>query len=96
MNENVKNPARATPLDPEAKAAMTARYGEAESNVPAVWNETIDVILGHRSVRGFLSDPLPSGTLETLVAAGQSASSSSNVQAWTVIAVESPETLSPG
>jgi nitroreductase len=71
---------------------MGARYGAAEGNVPAVWNETIDVILKHRSVRRFLSDPLPPGTVETLVAAGQSASSSSNVQAWTVIAVENAET----
>jgi nitroreductase len=92
MNESVKTPASATPLDPEAQAAMAARYGAVESNVPAVWNETIDVLLKHRSVRGFLSDPLPAGTVETLVAAGQSASSSSNVQAWTVIAVENADT----
>ena len=52
----------------------------------------MDLLLSHRSVRGFLSDPLPAGTLEALVAAAQSASSSSNVQAWTVIAVENPET----
>ena len=43
-------------------------------------------------MRGFLSDPLPPGTLEALVAAAQSASSSSNVQAWTVIAIENAET----
>jgi nitroreductase len=92
MNESVKVPASATPIDDDAKAAMAARYGTTEGDVPAVWNETIEVILGHRSVRGFLSDPLPPGTLETLVAAGQSASSSSNVQAWTVIAVKNQDT----
>jgi nitroreductase len=92
MNESFKAPASATPLAREVETAMSARYGAPEGNIPAVWNETIDVILSHRSVRGFLSDPLPPGTLETLVAAGQSASSSSNVQAWTVIAVENPET----
>jgi len=91
MNESFKAPAHATPLDADAKTAIAARYGATEGNIPAVWNETIDVLLGHRSVRGFLSDPLPPGTLETLVAAAQSASSSSNVQAWTVIAVESPQ-----
>src|SRR5256885_2154718 len=92
MNESFKAPASAIAIDSDVKTAMVARYGVSEGDVHPVWNETIDVILSHRSVRGFLSDPLPLGTVETLVAAGQSASSSSNVQAWTVIAVENPET----
>ena len=92
MNESVRTAANATPLDPVAKTALASRYGAREANLSAVWNETIDVLLSHRSVRGFLSDPLPPGTLETLVAAAQSASSSSNVQAWTLIAIEDRET----
>jgi len=52
------------------------------------WNETIATILGHRSVRAFLPDPLPKGTLERIVAAASSASTSSNLQTWSVVAVE--------
>lgn len=48
-------------------------------------------MLNHRSVRHFLRDPLPANTVETLVAAAQSAPTSSNLQTWSVIAVESQE-----
>ena len=54
------------------------------------WNETIATLLDHRSVRGFLPDPVPSGTLETLIAAAQSAATSSNMQLWSAIAVTDP------
>jgi nitroreductase len=94
MNESIKTPADAAPVSCDVTSAIAARYGTAESNVPLAWNDTIELLLSHRSVRGFLSDPLPPGTLEALVAAAQSASSSSNVQAWTVIAVQNAETKS--
>src|SRR5581483_12157032 len=58
---------------------------------PAHWNDVLATILAHRSVRGFRPDPLPDGTLELLVAAAQSASTSSNLQFWSVIAVEQPD-----
>ncbi len=47
-------------------------------------------MLSHRSVRAYLPDALPIGTVETLIAAAQSAASSSNLQPWSVIAVEDP------
>ncbi|WP_249730095.1 MULTISPECIES: NADPH-dependent oxidoreductase [unclassified Chelatococcus] len=47
-------------------------------------------MLAHRSVRAFLPRALPDGTLETLVAAAQSASSSSNLQTWSVVSVTDP------
>lgn len=92
MNETVKTPTSATAVSCDVTSAIAARYGAAEADVPLAWNDTIELLLSHRSVRGFLSDPLPAGTLEALVAAGQSASSSSNVQAWTMIAVENAAT----
>lgn len=92
MNETVKTPASATPVSCDVTSAIAARYGKNEADVPMAWNETMELLLSHRSVRGFLSDPLPPGTLEALVAAAQSASTSSNVQAWTVIAVENADT----
>lgn len=70
--------------------ALTARYG-ADALPPAgPWNETIGVMLGHRSVRRFLPTPVPEGTLETMIAAAQSASTSSNLQAWSVVVVSDP------
>lgn len=92
MNESVKTPTSATPVNCDVSSSVAARYGATESNVPLAWNDTMDLLLNHRSVRAFLGDPLPAGTLEALVAAAQSASTSSNVQAWTVIAVTNPET----
>ena len=69
--------------------ALAQRYGSA---LPPAgpWNETIAVMLDHRSVRGFLPDAVPAGTLETLIAAAQSAASSSNMQLWSAIAVSDP------
>lgn len=54
------------------------------------WNEVLATLLGHRSVRAFLPTPVPDATLSRLVAAAQSASSSSNLQVWSVIAVRDP------
>ena len=83
MNESIRTPTTAVPVSCDVSSSVAARYGAAESNVPLAWNDTIELLLSHRSVRGFLSDPLQPGVLEALVAAAQSASSSSNVQAWT-------------
>jgi nitroreductase len=71
------------------QAALAARYGAA---VPAAgpWNASIAGMLDHRSVRGYRPDALPPGTLETLVAAAQSAATSSNLQTWSVVSVEDP------
>lgn len=51
----------------------------------------IEMLLRHKSVRKFLPDALQPGTLEILIAAGQSASTSSMLQTWTAIAIEDPE-----
>ena len=72
---------------------LGARYGTpwpGHEACPDALNDTVRVLLAHRSVRAYLSDALPPGTLETLVAAAQSASTSSNLQAWSVVAVEDP------
>lgn len=64
------------------------RHGEWPQGAP--WNETIETLLQHRSVRSYLDKPLPEGTLHTLVAAAQSAATSSNLQAWSLLAIEDP------
>ena len=72
-------------------AAMFARYRRDDSPKPTQWNETLDLLLAHRSHRAFLPQPLPEGALETIIAAAQSASTSSNLQAWSVVAVTDQE-----
>lgn len=72
-------------------AVLAARYGAAGARLALRWNETIANLLNHRSVRAYTREPLPPSTIETLVAAAQSAPSSSNLQVWSVIAVENSE-----
>lgn len=68
---------------------LDARYGQGAPAWHAV-NETIENLMDHRSVRAYTDQPLATGTLELLVAAAQSASTSSNLQTWSVVAVEDP------
>lgn len=82
-------PDHASPASPGADAAarLEDRYRSAMP-APAAWSPVIDLLLQHRSVRAYRPDPLPPGTLEALVAAAQSAATSSNLQTWSVVAVE--------
>lgn len=54
-------------------------------------NETINLLMAHRSIRKYADKPVPREIIEQVVAAGQMASSSSNVQAYSVIAVTDAE-----
>jgi nitroreductase len=69
---------------------LAARYGGRESPPsPAIpWNATLETILTHRSIRRYSARPLPDGLVELLAAAAQSAPSSSNLQAFSIVAVE--------
>lgn len=66
---------------------LKERYG---NHPPAlnVINDTLATMLNHRSVRAYTNQPLPDQTLETLIAAAQSAATSSNLQVWSVVAVQ--------
>jgi nitroreductase len=75
----------AQPVAPEA--ALYARYGTGLP-LPSTWNATLDILLAHRSVRAYLPDAVPPDTVDLMVAAAQSASSSSNLQVWSVAVVE--------
>jgi nitroreductase len=74
-----------------AHALLTQRNRDSSLPAPPQWNQVLETIINHRSVRGFLPDALPAGTLELLIAAAQSASTSSNLQVWSVVAVQEPE-----
>jgi len=73
---------------------LTARYGldAPEVHMDAfAENTALPLLLAHKSVRLFQPKPLPAGTLELLGAAAQSAASSSNLQTWSVVAIQDPE-----
>ncbi|OZD62339.1 NADPH-dependent oxidoreductase [Rhodococcus sp. 06-1059B-a] len=72
-------------------APVFQRYRDPDLRELAHRNETLEVLLSHRSVRSFTSDPIDTATIETIVAAAQSAPTSSNLQAWSVVAVRDPE-----
>lgn len=66
------------------------RYGTDQRADTSNWNAALGTILSHRSVRTYLPKPVPDGVLELIVAAAQSAPTSSGLQAWSVIAVTDP------
>lgn len=74
--------------DQNGAAAIFERYRRDDSLKPTQWNETLDTLLAHRSHRNYLKEPLPPDALNIIVAAAQSASTSSNLQVWSVVAVE--------
>ena len=78
--------------DPQTAGDLAIqRYRRADAPVPADWTAALQVLVAHRSVRAFSAAPLPGGLLETLVTAAQSAPSSSNLQVWSLVAVEDVE-----
>ena len=54
-------------------------------------NPTIELIHQHGSVRQYKTDPLPREMVETIVAAGQRAATSSNLQMFSVVALTDPD-----
>jgi len=73
----------------QSLSAAAARYGDPDLELP-VPNETVALQFAHRSVRRFRADPVSDEQLATMVAAAQSAPTSSNLQAWSVVAVRDP------
>ncbi|HEY1132964.1 MAG TPA: NADPH-dependent oxidoreductase [Nocardioides sp.] len=70
--------------------SVTRRYGDPDLSLD-VTSDVIDLQLAHRSVRRFGTRPVSDAELEALVAAAQSAPTSSNLQPWSVVAVRDPE-----
>ncbi|QGQ98009.1 oxygen-insensitive NADPH nitroreductase [Paenibacillus psychroresistens] len=54
-------------------------------------NPTINQILDHRSIRKFKNEPISKEQIKAVIESAQMASSSSNMQAYTVIGITSPE-----
>jgi nitroreductase len=74
-----------------ANLALEARYGRAPADAEKALHPVIAGLLAHRSIRSFDPRPLPEGALEAIIAAAQSASTSSNLQQWSVVAIQDPE-----
>lgn len=53
-------------------------------------NDTIALLQGHRSIRKFKDTAIPQEQLQQIVLTGQAASTSSNIQAYSVIVVKDP------
>jgi nitroreductase len=73
--------------DADADARAFARYRQAGAHGAILKGATLDLLLSHRSVRAYTPEPVPDAAVTTLVAAAQSAASSSNLQVWSVVAV---------
>lgn len=54
-------------------------------------NQTIETLLSHRSVRHFEDKPLTNEQIEMIVMSAQGASTSSNIQAYSIIGITDPE-----
>ncbi len=71
----------------DIQALLAQRYGHTASFTPPSWNSTLDLMVSHRSVRQWLPRDLDDATLRTVLAAAQSAPTSSNKQIVSVLAV---------
>ncbi|MFB7723936.1 NADPH-dependent oxidoreductase [Nocardia sp. NPDC056100] len=80
-----------TQIAPSPEQVVAQRYRDPAPVEPAHWNPVLRVLHEHRSVRRYLPDPISDQTLRLLISAAQSAPTSSNLQAWSVIAVRDPE-----
>jgi nitroreductase len=74
-------------FDEPLAQAWAARYGRS----PSPGTPNLGRFLTHRSVRRFTGEPVDEETVSGLVAAAQSASTSSNLQLWSVVTVQEPE-----
>lgn len=54
-------------------------------------NETIKLLMAHRSIRKYADKPVSREIVEQIIAAAQMASTCSNVQGYSVVAVTDPE-----
>src|SRR5690606_6037854 len=78
-------------LSASTQDLLRERYGSLDALPPLRPTPVLDTLLAHRSVRAFSDQPVDDETVHTLVAAGQSASTSSNLQVWSVVAIRDPE-----
>lgn len=86
MNDAPPPPNHRRPNDTAADL-LRQRYRDPALAAPGDWNQVLQTLLDHRSVRAFLPDPVSDDRLATIIAAASSAATSSNLQTWSVLAV---------
>jgi len=80
-----------TEMNAKQQALLEARYGAAQQKPDnTIWTPQVEALLSHKSIRTFLPEALPDGAIETMVAAAQSASNSSALNQWSLVAVTDP------
>jgi nitroreductase len=74
-------------MNASAGPALWHRYRDPDLTELGLRSDVIDLQVRHRSIRAYLPDPVPDEALTAIVAAAQSASTTSNLQAWSVVVV---------
>lgn len=67
---------------------LSERYGAQPRPDDLEWTPAVETMLAHRSVRAFTPTPLTERELTTVIAAAQSAPTSSNLHLWSVIVID--------
>lgn len=81
-----------TATNAEQRALLEERYGAVQQKPDnIIWTAQVEALLSHKSVRTFLPNALPQGAIETMVAAAQSASNSSALNQWSLVAITDPK-----
>lgn len=75
---------------PDPDPDLVRRYGAAAPRAAVAGNEVISLLYRHRSVRRYTDEPVGDDIVTALIAAAQSAATSSNLQTWSVIEVREP------
>jgi len=75
----------------DLRELLRARYGADAPEIEGTADTTLGRLLTHKSVRHYRQDALPPYMLEWMVAAAQSAATSSNLQTWSVVALQDSE-----
>lgn len=80
------------PDDDRIGLLLQQRYGTQQDLAgPLPVTTLVETLLSHRSVRFYLPQSVPATAVELAISAAQSAPSSSNLQAWSVLTVEDDE-----
>ncbi|MFT4233876.1 MAG: NADPH-dependent oxidoreductase [Microbacterium sp.] len=70
---------------------LSRRYGGKPPTGSLPQNSVLSLLYRHRSVRRYTGAPVDDATVTALIAAAQSAATSSNHQAWSVVEVRDPQ-----
>lgn len=90
MSDEASPSPTAEPLSDDVRhdQFLSERYGAQPRPDDLEWTPAVETMLAHRSVRAFTPEPVTERQLATIIAAAQSAPTSSNLHLWSVIVVD--------